>query len=172
MEQTTSNVVLIGMPGCGKSTVGVVLAKRLSYEFVDTDLLIQSSRQRSLQDIVDREGYLALRAIEEDVLLTIESRNSVIATGGSAVYSDRAMAHLAALGTIVFLEIDFPTLERRINDVGTRGLARRPDQGLADLFAERAPLYRRFAQITVNCCGLTQEAIADKVAAQIPSRQA
>jgi shikimate kinase len=124
MLELKSNVVLVGMPGSGKSTVGVILAKLMSYGFLDTDLLIQSSQKCSLQDIVDRDGHLALRDIEEDALLSLDIHNHVIATGGSAVYSASAMAHLASIGTVIFLEIDLGSLEKRVHNFGTRGLAK------------------------------------------------
>ncbi len=158
-----SNIVLIGMPGCGKSTVGVILAKAMSYDFLDTDLLIQSSLHRSLQDIVDRDGHLALRRFEEDALLSLDLENHVVATGGSAVYSERAMTHLASIGTVIFLDVDLASLQQRIHNFGTRGLAKRPEQSLADLFAEREALYRSVAEITVNCSGLTQEDVCSRI---------
>jgi shikimate kinase len=151
------------MPGAGKSTVGVILAKQTSRDFVDTDVLIQTSQERPLQDIVDTNGYAALRKIEEDVLLGLSVRNCVIATGGSAVYSDRAMAHLKSDGLVVFLDVDLPTLESRIHDFRTRGLAKRPDQDFADLFHERFTLYTKYADITINCAGLTQGEVCEKI---------
>lgn len=163
MTRQKSNIVLIGMPGSGKSTIGVLLAKLMSYDFIDTDLLIQSSQKRILQDIVDSDGYLALREIEENALLQIDTRNHVIATGGSAVYSDAGMRRLAANGTIVFLDTDLATLMQRVNNLGTRGLAKRPEQSLADLYDERQALYRQFADVTINCSGLTQEAICEQI---------
>lgn len=147
---TESNIVLVGMPGAGKSTIGRMLAETLSCGFIDTDQLIESSRHRSLQDIVDSEGYQTLRRIEEEILLGIDTRNCVIATGGSAVYSDRAMAHLRAIAVIVFLDADLASLEKRIHNLGMRGLARRPGQTLAELFAEREALYRNSADIAVD----------------------
>lgn len=155
------------MPGSGKSTVGVILAKLLSYDFLDTDVLIQSSQRRALQDIVDRDGHLALRTIEEDTLLSLDLQHHVIATGGSAVYSAAAMAHLAAIGTVVFLDVDLATLEGRVNNLATRGLVRRPGQSLADLFAEREALYKQAADITINCTGMTQEAVCSAIIARL-----
>lgn len=167
MIRPKSNIVLVGMPGSGKSTVGVLLAKLMSYDFIDTDLLIQSSQKCALQDIVDLDGYLALRKIEEDVLLALKVRNHVIATGGSAVYSARAMTYLASIGTIVFLNADLASLEKRVLNLETRGLARRPGQSLAELFAERETLYKRVADITVNCSALSQEEVCAKIMAAI-----
>jgi shikimate kinase len=163
MSPTFSNLVLIGMPGSGKSTVGVILAKKTSRDFVDTDLLIQRSHGRRLQDIVDHDGYAALRSIEERVLLDLCVHNHVIATGGSAVYSDRAMAHLRSDGLIIFLDVDLATLESRIADFSTRGLAKRPEQSLPELFAERFGLYAKHADITIKCGELTHEDVCGKI---------
>lgn len=161
-----SNIVLIGMPGSGKSTVGVILAKKMMKDFVDTDILIQKSQSRPLQDIVDAEGYLALRDIEEAVLQDLHVRNHVISTGGSAVYGARAMAHLKADGLVVFLDVTLDTLEARVPDFSTRGLAKRPDQSFAELFDERNTLYRKYADITVKCDGLTPEQVCAAIMAQ------
>jgi len=158
-----SNIVLIGMPGAGKSTVGVILAKLTSRDFIDTDVLIQISQGRLLQDIVDKEGYMALRKIEENILLGLHCDHHVIATGGSAVYSPVAMEHLKSNGIIVFLDVDLPTLVSRIHDYDTRGLAKRPDQSLSDLFDERVILYRKYTDITVDCKDLSQEEVCAQI---------
>ena len=163
MTEHLYNIVLIGMPGSGKSTVGVILAKMTSYDFVDTDVLIQALAGRSLQDIVDREGHLALRRIEEDALLGLFCRNHVIATGGSAAYSHAAMMHLKSNGLVVFLDVDLPTLKSRVVDFDRRGLAKRPDQSFTDLFHERYPLYTKYADVTVSCSKLTQEEVCTKI---------
>jgi shikimate kinase len=163
VTQTRSNLVLIGMPGAGKSTVGVILAKQMSCDFVDTDVIIQTSQGRTLQDIVDTDGYAVLRKIEEEVLLGLSVQNHVIATGGSAVYSDRAMVHLKSGGLVIFLDVDLPTLESRVHDFRTRGLAKKPDQDFADLFHERFTLYTKYADMTIKCAGLTQEEVCARI---------
>jgi len=157
------------MPGSGKSTVGVILAKKTSRDFVDTDLLIQTSQERTLQDIVDNDGCTALREIEERILIDLSVQNYVIATGGSAVYSDEAMAHLKSEGLVVFLDVDLATLESRISDFSTRGLAKRPQQTLPELFDERFGLYTRHADITITCGKLNQEEVCAEILAAIES---
>jgi len=163
MTQSRSNLILIGMPGAGKSTVGAMLAKQTARDLVDTDALIQTSQKRTLQDVVDTDGYAVLRKIEEEVLLGLSVQNCVIATGGSAVYSDRAMTHLRSDGLVVFLDMDLQELGSRIHDFHTRGLAKRPDQDLADLFRERFALYTKYADITIKCAGLTQEEVCARI---------
>lgn len=170
MTASSSSIVLIGMPGAGKSTVGVLLAKLTCRSFVDTDVLIQSQEERPLQEIVDKDGHLALRAIEEQVIVGHGCMGCVIATGGSAVYSPAAMAHLKRHGTVVFLDVDLATLEERVRDLDTRGLAKRPDQSFRDLYDERRPLYRKYADITIDCGGLTHEAVCARVIAALGER--
>jgi len=157
------NLIFIGMPGSGKSTVGVLAAKRLGMGFVDTDLLIQEEAGRTLQEIVDQDGYQALRHIEEQVLLKLSVENQVISTGGSAVYSEAAMRHLKANGTVVFLDIPLDVVIQRIGDYSLRGISLRPDQSLSELFDERFALYSRYADITVKGEGLTQDQVCEAV---------
>ena len=158
------------MPGAGKSTVGVLLAKWTSRDFIDTDVLIQISRSRLLQDIVDTDGYMALRKIEEEIILGLHCDHHVIATGGSAVYSSAAMEHLKSNGIVVFLDVDLPTLESRVQDFGTRGLAKRPDQTLSELFEERFILYRKYADVTIDCVGLSHEEVCAKIIKRIRTK--
>jgi shikimate kinase len=158
-----SNIILIGMPGSGKSTIGRMLAARTSRSFLDTDDRIRATTGRSLQHIVDQDGYLALRAIEERLIVGLRLSDHVIATGGSAVYSPTAMAHLRGHGAIVFLRTEIRTLRSRVRDYETRGLAKRRDQTIDDLFAERSALYRQYADVTVDCDGLGQEEVCKRI---------
>jgi len=158
-----SNIVLIGMPGSGKSTVGVVLAKQTARDFVDTDILIQNAEKKSLQGILDAQGYLELRNIEERILCGLNGINHVIATGGSAVYSHRAMEHLGRGGLIVFLDVALSVLESRDLGLSTRGIAKRPDQSFAELYAERYILYSRYADVVINCSELTHEEVCTRI---------
>ncbi|RME38683.1 MAG: shikimate kinase [Deltaproteobacteria bacterium] len=157
------NLVLIGMPGAGKSTVGVVLAKRLGLGFVDTDLLIQMRTGRRLQQIIDEDGLQAFRALEEQTVLEFDVCDAVIATGGSVVYSDKAMRHLAALGTLVYLEVPLTELEQRLHDMESRGLVIDPGATLADLYTERTPLYRRWADISIDESGKNLEEVVEDI---------
>ncbi len=151
------------MPGSGKSTVGVILAKLMGRSFIDTDILIQLAEKRSLQDIVDADGYMKLRSVEEDVLLTISCENHVIATGGSAPYSAKGMKHLKQNGIIVFLDADLETLRSRITNYETRGLAKRPGQCLDDLFRERRELYQLHGDIMIKSGSGSQEEVAEQI---------
>ncbi len=161
---------MIGMPGAGKSTVGVILAKHLSFEFVDTDILIQTVHARHLQDIVDNDGYLALRKIEEEALCELNYRHHIVATGGSAVYSHAAMEHLQQTSYIIFLDVELATLKKRINNYETRGLAKHPDQTFQELFAERMQLYRRYADLTIKSDDLSQEKVAKAITREMQTR--
>ncbi|RWX44273.1 shikimate kinase [Candidatus Electrothrix aarhusensis] len=169
MKVKHSNIILIGMPGSGKSTVGPLLAQSISRDFLDTDLVIQASQKRALQDIVNTDGQAALRLIEEEVLLSLVYYDHVIATGGSAVYSEQGMMHLKADGIVIFLDTDLATLESRIDNFNTRGLAKRADQTFAQLFDERLPLYRKYADIRINCAGLSPEEVCVKIITELES---
>ena len=159
-------ISLIGMPGAGKSTVGVILAKLAGLRFADTDLEIQLHAGAKLQEILDLDGYLHLRALEERVLLALHLDGAIISTGGSVVYSEAVMKRLREAGPLVYLEADLPTLEQRVAAAPLRGIASNPDQGYAQVFAERTPLYRCYADITVDAAAGS----ADQVAADILDR--
>lgn len=151
------------MPGAGKSTIGVILAKLASKDFVDTDLLIQAREHRPLQDIVNHDGYMELRRIEQEVLLDLNVENHVIATGGSAAYSEPAMLHLKSSGIIVFLNVAIEVLESRIHNFATRGLAKSAEQSFEELFEERSHLYRKYADIEITCGTASQEDLCENI---------
>lgn len=148
------NLILTGMPACGKSTLGVVLAKTLGMKFVDTDLLIQEVENCKLQEIIDERGMQEFLRIEEKVLSEIEAENSIISTGGSAVYSDKAMKHLGTIGDVVYIKLSLDEIERRLNNIKTRGIAMKPGETLADLYNMRVPLYEKYADITIETEGM------------------
>ena len=145
------NIILIGMPGAGKSTLGILLAKQLGMDFVDTDIMIQVAHSKTLQQIINEFDYLRLRQYEEQILINLDCTESVIATGGSAVYSDLGMQQLKANALTVFLDLDLRQLIQRVDNFDDRGIARRNDQSFADLFAERRPLYQKYADISIDC---------------------
>lgn len=162
-----TNITLIGMPGAGKSTTGIILAKNLSLGFLDTDILIQINRQKPLQKIMDERGYLYLREIEEDEIMKINIDGCVISTGGSAAYSERAMNHLRSISTVIFLEVSFEELTRRIKNFDSRGIAKSADQTFEDLFNERQILYKKYAHITINAENGSQDDVANLIEKQV-----
>jgi len=148
-----TNIVLIGMPGAGKSTLGVLLSKTLGMPFLDTDLLIQQSEGRLLQDIINDVGINGFLAIEESTLLNVDVEGHVIATGGSAIYSSKAVEQLKKNSKLIYLKLKFSQIEKRIQNISSRGIVISKDQSLQDLFNERAPLYEANADIIINCSG-------------------
>ncbi len=163
MEQK-ENVVLIGMPGCGKSTIGVVLAKVLGYEFTDSDLLIQKQEGKLLREIIAEQGEEEFLKIEEAVNAGIRTERHVIATGGSVIYSDKAMQHLKEIGTVVYLKLSFASICNRLGNIRRRGVVLKDGQSLKDLYDERTPLYERYADITIDAEGYDIEGLMDEVA--------
>lgn len=161
------NIVLIGMPGAGKSTLGVLLAKKNSMDFVDTDLLIQLKNNSSLQDLVDNFGYLKLRELEEGVLCALDCTNHIVATGGSAVYSNKAMVHLKKNSLIIYLQISLSELQVRVKDYANRGIACKPGDDLPTLYQERQKLYEKFADVTINCDNKSPEDVLRDIDASI-----
>lgn len=157
------NVVLIGMPGAGKSTVGPMLAKALKMPFIDTDQLIRSQEKSSLQELISKKGMDGFIRIEEKVILNLKVENHIIATGGSAVYSEAAINHLKSGGTVIFLNAKPYQLARRIKNVGKRGIAIKSGQTLEELYRERLPLYRKYSDIEINCAGKHINAIISDI---------
>lgn len=157
------NVVLIGMPGAGKSTLGVLLAKAIVYDFIDTDLVIQRQAGMTLGSYLASHGYQALRQLEAEVICALDHAGTVIATGGSAVYSQAAMQHLRANGRIVYLECALDVLDQRIASMDERGIAAPSGQTLADVQAERIPLYEEYAEITVEVGSENMDSALSKI---------
>ncbi|NBI09813.1 shikimate kinase [Colidextribacter sp. OB.20] len=145
------NIILTGMPGSGKSTIGVLLAKALGMGFLDVDLIIQEREGALLQEILDRRGTAAFLDVEEQAVLTLDCRHTVIAPGGSAMCREGAARHLSGLGPVVYLNVPLEELERRIRNLSQRGIAMEPGQTLADVLALRDPLYRKYADLIVDC---------------------
>jgi shikimate kinase len=157
------NIVLIGMPGVGKSTVGVVLAKRLGYSFLDTDIYLQTSEGKSLQKIIRAIGTSRFCDLEERHVLSISVQAHVIATGGSVVYRQKAMDHLRGDGTIIHLDLGLGDLKKRLDDIDARGVVIAPGLRVDDLYAERHPLYLRYADATIETKGCTPDEVVGKI---------
>ncbi|PKM51168.1 MAG: shikimate kinase [Firmicutes bacterium HGW-Firmicutes-7] len=153
------NIILIGMPGVGKSTIGVVLAKALGFEFIDTDLIIQENEQVPLHEIIKEKGLETFLSLEEIAILTLKGDNMVIATGGSVVYKAEGMNHLKSLGKIVYLKTHYKVLEKRIRNMKTRGIAMGKNKTIKDIYWERKVLYEKYADYIIPCKGRTVEKI-------------
>lgn len=164
-----NNIVLIGMPGVGKSTVGVILAKILGYSFIDTDLVIQESEKRLLREIIESEGVDGFIETENRICSAVQAERSVIATGGSVVYGQEAMQHLSEIGKIVYLRLDYAELCTRLGNIRSRGVVMRPGQQLSDIFNERSELYEQYADIIVDENGRNIEETIDAVIAEMSS---
>lgn len=173
MPSPTNNIILIGMAGAGKSTIGPLLADSLGFTYVDTDHLIEAPHGKPLQEIVDALGQDAFKTLEEQAVLSLSRQQHVIATGGSVVYSAKAMTHLKTMGTLVWLDIDLATLESRVGKQNARGLVGKKNQTFADLYNERLPLYRQYADIRTQCSHCTPrelvQEITDALVLQFPS---
>ena len=158
------NIILIGMPGSGKSTLGVLLAKIAGFSFLDSDLLIQSNVGKKLHRILDEDGIEFFKNVENEVNSNINSQNTVIATGGSVVYGKEAMEHLKSIGTVVYLKVSLDELLRRINNMATRGIVKKPNKTFKDLYRERTGLYEKYADVIVECEDSDLNVNAEKVA--------
>jgi shikimate kinase len=165
------NIILIGMPGAGKSTVGVILAKTLGMKFIDTDITIQEHTGRILQAIIDEDGPDAFLKIEEKTILSHHFHNSVIATGGSVVFSERAMEYLKSEGIVMYLSVSFEEMARRLGTITTRGIVLIAGQSLRDMYTQRIPLYEKYADITVDCSDDRFEQSVEKVVDELHNIQ-
>ena len=161
IKMKRENIVLIGMPGVGKSTIGVILAKVLGYQFLDADLLIQQQEGKLLKDIIAEVGTDGFIQVENRVNASIECEKTIIATGGSVIYGQEAMEHLKEIGTVVYLEVPFSILEKRLSDIKGRGVVLKDGQTLYDLYLERTPLYEKYADVRVSEEGLNVEETVD-----------
>lgn len=162
-----SNIVLIGMPGCGKSTIGVILAKTIGVGFVDTDLIIQQRENRLLQDIIDTDGIEAFLDCEENAVKTVDCDNTVIATGGSVVYREDAINHLKKNGKIFYLNVPLDEIKKRLNNISTRGIAANKNDSIEKIFIEREPLYKKYADVIVDLTDRTVEQAVGEICKKI-----
>lgn len=162
-----NNIILIGMPGAGKSTIGVLLAKAMTYNFLDTDISIQRREKMKLYEIIDNEGLDAFLKIENEVLSRLEVDGCVIATGGSAVYSEKAMEHLRREGTIVYIRLSLDEIIKRVKNITTRGIAMKKGMTLEDIYRERTPLYEKYADIILDGDGTTIEECVEMLVRQL-----
>ncbi len=150
-----SNIILIGMPSCGKSTIGVVLAKAMGYRFVDSDLVIQERTGKLLSELIEEKGLEAFNQIENDINASLDYKKTIIATGGSVIYGKEAMEHLRSIGTVVYIELPLEALQERIGDLNARGVSIKADQSFQELYEERKPLYEKYADVIVSAEGLS-----------------
>ena len=158
-----NNIVLIGMPSCGKSTIGVVLAKAIGYRFVDSDLVIQERTGKLLSEIIEEEGLDTFNQIENDVNASLDYNKAVIATGGSVIYGNKAMEHLRSIGVVVYIELPLESLKERIGDLNARGVSIKDGQTFDELFEERKPLYEKYADVTIHAEGLSIREMVHKL---------
>ena len=161
------NVILIGMPGSGKSTVGVVLAKKLGYQFLDSDLVIQETCGKLLYQLIEEKGEAGFLMLENEINASIIADHTVIATGGSAVYGKDAMSHFCKMGQIVYLKLPYEELKERLGDLHERGVVLKEGYTLLELYEERVPLYERYAGVVIECSGKSIRQVVEEIAAQI-----
>lgn len=158
-----ANIILIGMPGCGKSTVGVILAKTLGIGFVDTDLIIQQRENKLLQNIIDNDGIDYFLNCEAEAVKSLYCDNCVVATGGSVVYREDAIQHLKSNGKIIFLDVPLDEIKRRLNNINTRGIAAKKNKSIEDIYNERIALYNKYADVIIKTDGESVEKTVEKI---------
>lgn len=158
------NIVLIGMPGAGKSTVGVVLAKNMGYRFIDSDLVIQDAYGKLLHELIEEHGVEGFWEIENKANMGLDAQKSIIATGGSVIYGKEAMEHLSEIGTVVYLKLSYEEIEERLGDLNARGVTLKPGQSLKELYEERTPMYEKYAHVTIECDGKMIRDIVKEIA--------
>ncbi|MCI8727730.1 MAG: shikimate kinase [Hungatella sp.] len=171
MKEKFRNITLIGMPASGKSMVGVLLAKRLGYSFVDVDILIQEKEGRLLREIIEKEGLDGFLEVENRVNARLQAQRAVIAPGGSVIYGKEAMEHLREISTVVYLKLSYEEVEKRLGNLADRGVAIREGMTLLDLYNERIPYYERYAHITVEEAGKTAGDVVDELRAMVENRE-
>ena len=161
------NIILTGMPGVGKSTIGVVLAKHMGYGFLDSDLVIQEKEGKLLHEIIKEKGIDGFLNLENEINASIEVERTVIATGGSAVYGEQAMEHFASTGTVIYLSLPYDELEERLGDLSKRGVVLKPGQTLGELMEERKALYEKYGEIVIDCSGKQIREIVAEIAEKL-----
>lgn len=171
MTKKDRNITLVGMPASGKSTVGVLLAKRLGFSFVDVDIVIQEREKRLLKEIIAQEGLDGFMAVENRINASLDVDRSVIAPGGSVIYGKEAMEHLGRIGTLVYLKLSCPAVEERLGDLNERGVAVREGQTLRDLYEERIPYYEKYARIVIDCENKMIKDIAAEIISAAAARE-
>ncbi|MBR6676780.1 MAG: shikimate kinase [Clostridia bacterium] len=164
MRQTLDNIIFIGMPGCGKSTLGVLFAKAQMYGFCDTDLLIQQKEKLPLYKVIEQRGIEGFSEVESEIVSKLRGyHRMVIATGGSVVLSEKAMENLRRNGTIVYIKLPSEEIKRRVRNITTRGLVMRKGETLDDIYRQRTPLYEKYADVIVDCTGLRTEESVERI---------
>lgn len=157
------------MPSAGKSTVGVIVAKNRGMSFIDTDVLLQTQQGRLLQDILNEDGIKVFLRIEESTILKMKCKNTVIATGGSAIYSEKAMTHLKQDGIVIYLHIGMETVNKRLNNIKTRGVVLSPEQTLDEVYNQRKPLYEKYADFSIDCSEYSIDTTIDAIHQRLDS---
>ncbi len=164
-----NNIILIGMPGAGKSTMGVILAKVMGYRFLDADLLIQEQEKRLLREIIEQEGQEGFIEVENRVNASICTENTIIATGGSVIYGAEAMKHLRSIGTVIYIRLSYQTVSERLGNIRQRGVVLKEGQTLYSLYQERCPLYQKYAHLTIDAEGMDTEQLMETILEQLNS---